>query len=111
MIAEVGEPLYFPFEIGDQRPIRPMQGYLFKLPKAFLSLFGIEDPPPSPPGVFPLPELGDEYRHADELASIPDRDPFAVDPALVERGVRGHATTQNSLAEYLRSVALEPRSP
>ena len=29
LIAEVGEPLYFPFEISERRPIRPMQGYLF----------------------------------------------------------------------------------
>jgi hypothetical protein len=38
-------------------------------------------------------------------------DKFAVDPALVERGVRGHANTQNRLAEQLRSLGIEPRSP
>jgi hypothetical protein len=33
-------PLYFPFELSD-RPVRPMQGYAFKLPSAFLTLFGL----------------------------------------------------------------------
>tara|TARA_B100002052_G_C15696156_1_gene512940 strand:- start:48 stop:596 length:549 start_codon:yes stop_codon:yes gene_type:complete len=34
-----GEPLYFPFELGDKRPPRPMQGYLFKFPKFMLDIF------------------------------------------------------------------------
>ncbi|MBF5093737.1 hypothetical protein F1643_03740 [Azospirillum sp. INR13] len=34
-------PLYFPFELSD-RPVRPMQGYAFKLPAAFLALFGLD---------------------------------------------------------------------
>jgi hypothetical protein len=55
--------------------------------------------------------LGDTYRRADEQTVIANQDPFAVDPTLVERGVRDHATTQNRLAEYLRSVGIEPRSP
>jgi hypothetical protein len=110
---EFGEPLYFPFEISDRRPIRPMQGYLFKLPSGFRELFGV---PPTP---LPMPAimssshqgLGDDYRTADEILTIPRVDPFAVDPALVERGVRGHAVTQNALAGYVRSLGLEPRSP
>jgi hypothetical protein len=107
---EVGEPLYFPFELGSRRPLRPMQGYLFKLPRAFVEFFGLAVPAleilPKP-----LARLGTQYREADELAAVAERDPFAIDPALVERGVRGHATTQNRLASYLRSVGLEPRSP
>jgi hypothetical protein len=76
LVAEVGKPLYFPFELG-KRPTRPMQGYIFKLPRAFLDLFGLK--------------------------------PF--DPAVVERGIRGHATTQNRLAAHLRELGIEPRSP
>jgi hypothetical protein len=38
------------------------------------------------------------------------RQPFTVDPALVERGLRGHADTQNELARLLRSAGIEPRS-
>jgi hypothetical protein len=55
--------------------------------------------------------LGDKYREADEQAAVSDRDPFETDPEVVERGVRGHATTQNRLAEHLRSIGLDPRSP
>lgn len=35
-------PLYFPFELSN-RPVRPMQGYAFKLPASFLSLFGLDE--------------------------------------------------------------------
>jgi hypothetical protein len=33
--------LYFPFELAD-RPVRPMQGYAFKLPAEFLGIFGLD---------------------------------------------------------------------
>lgn len=109
---EAGEPLYFPFEISERRPIRPMQGYLFKLPRAFVELFHVL---PARPEISktetPMGEIGSDYRIADELAVVAGVDPFAVDPALVERGVRGHALTQNGLASYLRSLGIEPRSP
>jgi hypothetical protein len=36
--ARVGGPLYFPFELSD-RPIRPLQGYAFKLPADFVDAF------------------------------------------------------------------------
>ena len=38
LVAIRGERPYFPFELGS-RPARPMQGYLFKLPAAFLDVF------------------------------------------------------------------------
>jgi hypothetical protein len=34
-----GDPLYFPFEISGKRPLRPLQGYAFKLPREFIALF------------------------------------------------------------------------
>ena len=37
--------------------------------------------------------------------------PFAVDPSLVERGIRGHAATQNALAAFLERNGVQPRSP
>ena len=38
------------------------------------------------------------------------RQPFSVDPALVERDLRGHAGTQNDLAAVLQAAGIEPRS-
>lgn len=115
LAALVGEPLYFPFELGQRRPLRPMQGYLFKIPRFFVELFpslkqGIRLIADAPV-VRAVQELGDSYRPADEETAVGQRDPFSVDPALVERGLRGHATTQNALAEYLRENGLDPRSP
>ena len=56
------------------------------------------------------PGLGAPYRQAQvtELSESPE--PFSVDPAMVERGLRGHADTQNELASVLRSTGIEPRS-
>src|SRR5439155_4125074 len=45
------------------------------------------------------------------IISVGKRDPFAVDPAIVERGMRGHAQTQNALAPFARSRGGSPRSP
>jgi len=39
-----GAALYFPFELA-RRPVRPMQGYAFKLPSEFVGLFGLERVP------------------------------------------------------------------
>ena len=39
LLSESSDPLYFPFELGNKRAMRPMQGYLFKLPKFFVNLF------------------------------------------------------------------------
>jgi hypothetical protein len=55
--------------------------------------------------------FGLAYRPANERIMVGDRDPFAVDPAIVERGNRGHATTQNALAAFLQANGIEPRSP
>jgi hypothetical protein len=75
--------------------------------------------PPAPPVPAPLPPgapvppgpVGDAYRPADEQAAVTQIDPFTVDPAIRERALRGHATTQNALAAYVRSRGLDPRSP
>lgn len=37
-----GHVLYFPFELAD-RPVRPLQGYAFKLPSEFVHSFNLED--------------------------------------------------------------------
>lgn len=119
------ESLYFPFESIDKRDLRPTQAYLTKLPAGIVRLFPILDEAAKtlgPTSVVPghgsqIREtsgswlLGVPYREADELLAISERDPFSVDPALVERANRGHAMAQNTLAQYLASCGIEPRSP
>jgi hypothetical protein len=116
LIDEVGSPLYFPFEMGNARPIRPMQGYLFKLPTFFIKLFD-ELLETSAFERVVINEsknerrIGTGYRAADEDTSVAERDPFSIDPAIVERGLRGHAATQNALANFLKNRQLLPLSP
>jgi hypothetical protein len=112
--------LYFPIEFSDRRPLRPAQGYLFKLPHDFVSHFT----PLSRTAEIELRvaaegegstttsmSVGCEYRTASEEAATSERDPFAVDPSIVDRGLRGHAKTQNWLADEVRSLGMDPRSP
>jgi hypothetical protein len=46
-----------------------------------------------------------------ETIVMTERDPFAVDPSIVERGVRGHRRTEGLLADYIKSLGGKPRSP
>jgi len=115
-----GTPVYFPLAVSDKRAIRPSQAYLTKLPRALVEHFpalrdsvaqlevGSSPPSSSLPGT---PPLGIEYRRADESATLSGVDPFAIDPAIRERGVRGHAATQNALADLLEGEGHQPRSP
>jgi len=108
--------LYFPFSFYGGTQPRPQQPYLNKLPAEFVELFpalaaaarqaspGAQVPP------VPATMLGTEYREATVSPLPSERQPFAVDPALVERGLKGHADTQNALAKILRRTGIEPRS-
>jgi hypothetical protein len=53
--------------------------------------------------------LGARYRQVPVTELSGSRDPFSVDPALAERGLRGHTDTQNELASVLSSAGIEPR--
>jgi hypothetical protein len=55
------------------------------------------------------PGLGVPYRQVPVTGLSGSRDPFSVDPALVERGLRGHTETQNELASVLSNAGIEPR--
>ena len=55
------------------------------------------------------PDLGAPYRQVPVTELSGSRDPFSVDPALVERGLRGHSDTQNELASILSNAGIEPR--
>ena len=51
------------------------------------------------------------YRPVDPPQKAAPKDPFEVDPDVVDRGLRGHATTQETLAQMVRSHGLDPLSP
>jgi hypothetical protein len=111
--------LYFPFFFWGGNELRPMQPYLNKLPAELVDVLpqlaaaaaGSAPPPVLPEPTAPAaPTLGAAYREA-EVSTLPgEREPFTVDPALVERGLKGHADTQNELARVLRAAGIEPRS-
>jgi hypothetical protein len=110
-----GRPLYTPFETG-QRAIRPKQAYLTKLPAdlvdAFPALVRAANSELVPSDALPTNgQVGEEYRRPNEEVLVAHGDPFSKDPALVERGLRSHAETQNALADYLTNAGVEPRSP
>ena len=107
--------LYFPFFWWADRQLRPMQYYLNKLPAELVDIFPelvqALEPPPGPSESQPQPVfLGTDYRPAQVGAAAGARQPFTTDPAIVERGLRGHADTQNELARVLRDAGLSPRS-
>ena len=97
--------LYFPFSFYGGSELRPMQPYLNKVPAALVQgLPELAEAAGVAAATRPLlgtgarsSSLGADYRVAD-VSSLPDaRDPFMVDPAVVERGLRGHADTQNAI--------------
>lgn len=104
---------YLPFAFSEKRPLRPSQGYLTRWPNSIDAVLGLPDVEPIPLGKSATQgaELGQAYSPADEFAAVATRDPFEVDPAVVERGVRAHATTQNALAVFLTNQGISPRSP
>ena len=106
--------LYFPFTFWGGRELRPMQPYLNKLPVELVELFPqlADATAGSTVAAVAGPEngLGVAYREARVNYSMLEREPFSVDPSLVERGLQGHANTQNELAQVLREAGIEPRS-
>jgi hypothetical protein len=56
-------------------------------------------------------EVGMAYVSADESADVAEREPFATDPDVIERGTRSHARLQNRLAADVASSGLVPLSP
>jgi hypothetical protein len=110
---------YFPFMVRSDG-LRGAQAYLTKLPRALLDVIPelsglpatVAEAEPRPDAPAPRaaePVLGTDYVDEDENWETSEREPFAVDPAVVDRGIRGHKHTQNSLAAYLRERELTPR--
>lgn len=112
--------VYFPFFFYAGSTLRPMQPYLNKLPEKLVAqLPALASAAKTAANTVPLvgskaaskTQIGGDYRPA-TFSSLPDvRDPFTVDPAIVERGLRGHADTQNALADAIRAAGLTPHSP
>lgn len=52
--------------------------------------------------------IGGDYVDVDESVSTREGVVFKKDPQQVDRGLRGHATTQNALADWLRRQGITP---
>lgn len=108
--------LYFPFFFYRDSELRPMQPYLNKLPSAAVRALpelgeAIAGPAEAGTTAPATRRLGSTYRHA-AVSELPiGREPFSVDPSVVERGLRGHADTQNALATAVGASGSDPRSP
>lgn len=119
----IGGPTYFPFTFYMRRPLRPAQAYLTTFPEEVVELFDelrniARRLRSTAKSVRYIDEkrmrsrpLGLDYRQVNESAAISLRDPFAVDPDIVERGVNGHAKTQNLLADYVERQGYKPLRP
>jgi hypothetical protein len=113
-------PLYFPFALSERRPLRLTQSYLTKFPAGLLDVLPRlgelrdQSSEATRAATTPRPpvdtEFGTDYRREDEDAATSKRDPFEVDPDKVDRGLRGHAKTQNALADALDAAGLAARS-
>jgi hypothetical protein len=73
-------------------------------------------PPTAQPQAAPTPAtgataIGAKYREANETTASAPRDVFTIDPDEIDRGLRSHASTQNSLAALVRGRGLQPLSP
>lgn len=120
-----GRSIYMPF-VRYSNTLRAQQGYLTKFPKDMIGWF----PPlvaaaqlanttaPTPTNPAPTAKahatsgtVGTTYRRANETVSISKRDPMSIDPAIVERGVQGHARAQNLISDAAALSGYVPRSP
>ena len=119
--AHPGTSIYFPFQLSDTRPLRAFQGYLTKFPAALVAAIpqlaavatvaAQSQPTPSQPAPSAAtPTLGADYRPAKPDAKAARRQPFSVDPDLVDRALASHARVQEALAAAARAAGFVPRS-
>jgi hypothetical protein len=116
---EITGTLYRPFQLSDKQPLRATQHYLTKLPLSVIravppllaaaeragngAALDLAPPPTTQERPAASDFLGQDYVTADEESAYSRRDSFTVDPAVVDRGARGHAATQNALAALLKN--------
>lgn len=123
--SRVKGALYFPFELSDSRAVRPLQGYMFKVPASFVRLFpalatittDAKDRSSIPRSAMPAgrpahhSQIGEDYQDEDETIQTAPADPWFRDPDVVDRGLAAHRHTQNVLARALRDAGLRPLRP
>lgn len=116
-VEQFGRPSRFPFIPYGQTDVRALQGYLTKLPKDLLEVLPelkinpVTFADESTAKIVEPVKFGVSYRPANEALAVSTIDPFEVDPALVERALKGHASAQNALAGYVASIGATPLSP
>ena len=105
-----GQPIYFPFQLSERRPVRAFQGYLTKFPHAVVALLpqlaevdrvASRTPRtsarPAPTTTRGRQGVGSEYRPAHPRARTAQREPFSVDPEIPSgSSSRGARRTQYS---------------
>jgi hypothetical protein len=102
---------YFPFELGS-RELRPLQGYLFKLPAAFVQLFTELDTVPRQPerrtARLPRPRSQlPEVHSVNRPGFVPRNEgvrsrqakPWLRDPSEIDRALSSHARIERLVAE------------
>ena len=110
--------IYFPFAPYKGQPLRTAQGYMMKLPRELVEVLGLPSSRLSS-GVRTKPSSSTaasdrnapRYRRADESVAISKSEPFDRDPAVMERALKSHRTTQNLLADWAANSGFEPQSP
>jgi hypothetical protein len=55
--------------------------------------------------------VGGDYKRPDENVAARPRDPFTIDPDKIDRGLKGHAKTQNALYDWLAAQEITGLSP
>jgi len=64
-----------------------------------------------PGPTLPPAEVFPDYQPANEAPTTQPREPFVVDPNLVDRALGAHAATQNALAAWVRTKGMTPLRP
>lgn len=110
--TSTGVPVYAPFYgYGEDNELRPTQYYLSKLPHAVAHLLPELRALTQPPEGTVQDVVGTAWREP-WVTETEDRSrSIEVDVEVVERGLRGHVDTERALADALRALGIEPRSP
>jgi hypothetical protein len=120
LAAQTSGSLYFPFELSTLHPPRATQYYMSKFPAALVQPLGLgeaidgaeaaavaEEDPAGPA----TEAVGEQYIDENEGVVTKERDPFAIDPTVVDRALQAHRRVQNELAAKVRFEGLTPLRP